>query len=83
MYQTSLYFDIKDPNAANQKILEMFFEAWVDETCDNNVEYSFIRNAPKDILRVDFSYTEDAIAIKLKGIPDEFQNYLSLSTRLS
>lgn len=74
MYSTSLSYRVKPYGDDNYRILQFFFKAWVDETCDNEVQYTM---NPDDI-KVDFEHPEDAIALKLKGIPDEFQNYLEI-----
>lgn len=91
MDQTSILFKIKDTaDLDNHRILEIFFKAWVDEICNNEVQYRVIRdvndNRPMDdrdsarrwpeTFRVDFNRKEDATVLKLKGIPEEFQNYL-------
>jgi len=60
----------------------MFFEDWADSICNNQVSYSyqygsFCDNSPETI-RVDFVNKEDALAMKLKGVPDEFKKYLTL-----
>ncbi len=77
MYQTILNFKIKKSLVANRRILEMFFEDWVDDT---TTQYSIVVDrwqAPK-MLSVQFEHSEDAVAIKLKGIPPQFQDYIEL-----
>ena len=81
-YSTSLYFDVRiTPD--KKIILEMFFKDWADRICNNEVRYSIIaadrmsgRNT--ETIQVDFVNEEDAVAMKLKGVPDEFKNYLTL-----
>lgn len=81
-YKTSLYFDVKiTPD--KQLILEMFFKDWADSICNNEVRYQVIstdvmsgRNT--QTIQVDFINEEDAVAMKLKGVPDEFKKYLTL-----
>lgn len=75
MYSTSLSYKIKPTGNNNDRILQIFFKAWVDNSCDNEVEY-FQRS--DESIRVDFENSEDAVALMLKGIPDEFQNYLEI-----
>lgn len=75
MYQTSLLFKIKDNNIPNQRILDMFFKSWIDDICDNEVQYTVEHNV-LDTLRVDFDKREDAVLVKLRGIPTEFDKYL-------
>jgi hypothetical protein len=77
----SLYFDLK-VTPDKKLILEMFFKDWADRICNNEVTYSFVPgsycdNSPRTI-RVDFVNEEDAVAMKLRGVPDEFKNYLTL-----
>ena len=84
MYQTSLYFKIKDSTALEKyKLLEIFFKSWVDDSCNNEVSYNLVQipSTPRlfsEIYRVDFDRIEDAVALKLKGIPSEFQDYIEL-----
>lgn len=75
MYQTSLYYNLK-ASADNQKIVEIFFQDWADRICNEEVFYSPLQ--PNGYIRVDFKNEEDAIAMKLRGIPAEFQKYLEI-----
>jgi hypothetical protein len=76
-----------------KKILEMFFKDWADSICNNKVRYSstiesedylYGRGLPLPspvitaIIKVEFDHEEDAVAMKLKGIPPDLQQYLSL-----
>ena len=84
MYKTSLYFDIKaTPDI--KLILEMFFKDWADRICNNQVRYSIVNkgnvtalNGFSETIKVDFVNEEDAVAMKLRGIPREFQKYLEI-----
>jgi len=85
MYQTSLHFKLDTP-ADKAKVLELFFQDWADSICNNEVSYETVESDSKhgsgsiwwdEIIRVNFKNPEDAIAMKLRGIPNEFQNYLS------
>lgn len=87
MPQTSLYFKIKDSTALDKhKILEIFFKSWIDDACNNAVVYTLQEVAPsmvgamiwEEIYRVDFDRAEDAIVIKLKGVPSEFHRYIEI-----
>jgi hypothetical protein len=88
MYQTSLFFRIKNSSTAFEKyrIIEYFFKYWVDDTCNNEVDYSVesVSTASIDsrkleeLVRVDFEHIEDAVAIKLKGVPREYQPYIEI-----
>jgi hypothetical protein len=75
----SLFFKIKDTvNVEKHKIIELFFKDWIDTSCHNQVLYIVNRDVNTDsiFVRADFDRQEDATALKLKGIPDEFQTYL-------
>jgi hypothetical protein len=80
MYQTSLFFHFKAPNYNGDKILRMFFEDWADQICEHELNYSVVDVdiSDNETIRVDFMNEEDAVAMKLKGIPDEFKKYLTL-----
>ncbi len=87
MYQTSLFFKIKDSAVLEKhRILEIFFKSWVDDTCNNDVDYTLVdvQEAQvgsflwEEIYRVDFKYEEDATALKLKDVPKEFRNYIEI-----
>ena len=81
MYRTSLLFRVKDQlNLDNNRIPELFFKAWIDEVCNNEVQYKVEHNldCDQEILRIDFEKLEDAVAVKLKGVPLEFQKYLEI-----
>ena len=83
MYRTSLYFHFNPPNNNADNVLRMFFEDWADQICDGEVSYSVAlgpggRFRQNETIRVDFVNEEDAVAMKLKGIPDEFKKYLTL-----
>jgi hypothetical protein len=81
MYQTSLHVRL-NATAEKAKILELFFQDWADGICNKEVEYETIYGAPdgwlNEIIRVDFKNSEDAVAMKLRGIPQELQNYLTI-----
>lgn len=80
----SIHFKVKtDVDADKHRILEMFFKTWIDQVCNNQVVYKIEKpadNFPADakIFKVYFANSEDAIAVKLSGIPDEFQHYLEM-----
>lgn len=86
MYKTVLFFKIKDTAALEKhRILEIFFKSWIDEICNNEVKYTLesIKELPTydcrvEVYRVDFENVEDAVALKLAGVPKEFQNYIEL-----
>lgn len=80
---SSLFFRIKDTTALEKhRIIELFVRSWIDMNCNNEVNYivaEHIDGQPyNDVFRVDFDRIEDAIILKLKGIPDEFAMYVEL-----
>lgn len=82
---TPIFFKIKNSSKqSNHRILELFFKSWVDNNCNNEVEYS-VEQIPNiqlsEIVRVDFKNYDDAIALVLKGIPFEFQPYMEIIDR--
>lgn len=84
MYQSSIYLHfISTPN--NKHVLRMFFEDWADRIGNNEIKYAIVAYkdagpAPwHEIIRVDFANDEDATIMRLRGIPEEFQNYLKFA----
>lgn len=83
----SLYFKTK-PNLPTDKkyLIEIFFKDWVDSVCNKEVDFSIERNIKEDwvpgmvetqeTFRVDFNRSEDAVILKLKGIPVEFKDLI-------
>jgi hypothetical protein len=69
-------------------MVELFFKSWVDATCNNEVDYTLTEILAakrgstqwEEVYRVDFDRTEDAVALKLKGIPLEYQDYIEIVT---
>lgn len=67
-----------------ESVLKMFFQNWADEICNSKVSYSCVATDGdgivwrNEIIRVAFENEEDATIMKLKGIPDEFKNYLKI-----
>ena len=85
----SIYFKIKDNvDVDKHLLLQLFFKDWIDDTCNNQVQYKIERDVEKDWIpgmvryretfRVDFEKSEDFLALKLKGVPREFQNFLEI-----
>jgi hypothetical protein len=83
MYQISLYFDVRAA-PDKKRILEIFFKDWVDRLCNNEVTYITVGHNRYDVgsefdtIRLDFVNSEDAVALKLRGIPAEFRKYLEI-----
>ena len=75
----SLFYQVKIP-PDKKNFLEIFFKDWADRICKNEVKYSIISElSPNvEIIQVHFLNGEDALAMKLIGVPDEFKNYLTL-----
>jgi hypothetical protein len=85
----SLYFKIKaNVDVDKHRLLELFFKDWVDDTCENQVQYNVERDVDKDwepgmvryreTFRVDFDRQEDALALRLRGVPQEFRDFLEI-----
>lgn len=85
----SLSFKIKsDVDIDKHRLLEFFFKDWVDDSCNRQVQYSIERDVNKDwkpgmvyyneTFSVHFEKSEDALALKLRGIPTEFEKYLEI-----
>lgn len=73
--RTSILFKTKENIETDKKLLvELFFKDWVDQICEQQVVYKVERNA----MTVDFEKQEDAVALRLRGLPPEFQDYLEL-----
>jgi hypothetical protein len=86
---SSILFKIKESvDIDKHRIIELFFKDWVDDSCDNEVKIKIERDVIKDWIpgmvyyvetfRVDFDKPEDAVALRLRGIPPDFENYLEL-----
>lgn len=85
MYNNSLYFKIKD-NVECEKyhLIELFFQNWIDSICDKRVEFNIVGHSKdkvgpdREIFSIQFQEQEDVVILKLKGIPEEFQEYIEL-----
>jgi hypothetical protein len=75
MYSRILFKPKNTNPQIDSSMLELFFKSWIDNECNNEVEYKIERN---NIFQVDFNCAEDATALKLKGIPIEFDKYLEI-----
>lgn len=77
-----LYYKIKDNVALNKHhLIDLFFRDWVDDICDNGVNFRTERTNVSDLsdtFVVDFESQEDAIAVRLRGVPKKFQMYLEI-----
>ena len=89
--QSSLSFKVKAGLGVDRyRVLELFFKDWVDNTCNNEVHYKMENQTMKStayepnaiyryhIFEVMFDKQEDALALMLRGVPEEFQNYLEI-----
>jgi hypothetical protein len=82
MSSTSLLFKLKNPESLNKHpLLDIFFKAWIDDSCNNEVSYRLERTTVtprivEETYIVDFDRREDAVALRLKGVPSELQHYV-------
>lgn len=60
------------------RLLEILFKDWVDNICENQVEYKISYGHNNTCLNVQFMNIEDATAVILKGLPNEFKHYIEL-----
>jgi hypothetical protein len=79
---TSLFYKIKATDNKHH-ILLLFFKDWADRVCDEvtyNDQTTELNGKYQrhHTFRVDFAREEDAVAMKLRGIPEEFKEYLTL-----
>ncbi len=80
----SLYYQIKDTvDVDKRQLLELFFKDWAEDTGCNHVHYEVSKNqhmhsAHRGAFRLDFECTEDLVALKLRGVPLEFRNFIEL-----
>jgi hypothetical protein len=83
----SLYFKTKPEIPVDKhRLIEIFFKDWIDTICDKQVEFRIERNIDRDWIpgmvtyretfRVDFEQSEDVLAVRLTGIPHEFENLI-------
>lgn len=77
-----LYYKIKDNIEIDKHhLIDLFFRDWVDGACDNQVQFRLEQlDVPgkQDTLIVDFYSIEDAVAMRLKGIPPKFERYMEI-----
>lgn len=89
MLSTSLLFRTKDKVSLDKhRLIEILFKDWVDGICEQQVQYKVERDVDyewtygntcyMETFRVDFEKQEDAVALKLRGVPPEFQDYLEI-----
>lgn len=71
-----IYYKIKDTvDADKHRLINLFFKDWVDGVCDNRVRFTS-SNSTESI--ADFDRQEDALAMRLHGIPPKFQMYVEI-----
>ena len=77
-----LYYKIKDNIEIDKHhLIDLFFRDWVDDVCNNQVQFRLEQvsvSGIQDTLIVDFNSVEDAVAMRLKGIPPNFERYLEI-----
>lgn len=86
----SLFFKFKPGVAIDKhRLIEVFFKDWVDGVCNNRVRYTIQRENTqgtdlyrnmslytKEVFRVVFDKQEDAVILRLKGVPPELHQYI-------
>ena len=84
----SLFYKIKpNVNIDKHRLIELFFMDFIDDTCDNKIQYQLEREwqpgmvHSTETLRIDFEREEDTLAMYLRGVPKEFQQYLEIVDR--
>jgi hypothetical protein len=81
MYQqTTLNFKIKKWLHQRDAVMSMFLEDWIDSTT-KDYSWSFSEWSEERrpaAFAVDFVHREDAMALKLKGIPIQFQEFFEI-----
>lgn len=77
----SVYYKIKDTvNPGAMRVLACFLDDWVDTSLASDVKYSVLVETPfEKNFRIDFENQEDALFLKLIGVPDEFKKYIEIS----
>ena len=71
-----IYYKIKDTVQRDKHLLiDLLFKDWVDGVCDNKVRFTS-NNLSESF--VDFDLQEDAVAVRLLGIPTKFQMYVEI-----
>jgi len=82
IYKKTLFYSIKaSAPEVNDAVLELFFKSWVDEVCNNGArckinKYTPVATQYRNTFCVEFPREEDALMMKLKGLPSEFENYI-------
>lgn len=84
MYKTSLFIDVR-VTSDKKRILDILFKDWADHICNNQISYSIISTLNNnhcgnyaEIIQIDFINEEDAVIMKLCGIPEEFRKYMEI-----
>jgi hypothetical protein len=71
-----LYYKIKDTVETDKRLLvNLFFRDWIDGVCDSRVKFI---TSPSETSMVDFDSQEDALAIRLQGLPPKLQMYVEI-----
>jgi hypothetical protein len=79
---TRINFKLISPDANSNRILELFLKDWIDDT---SIQYTFEHGfaithnwRQEEIYSVDFEHIEDALVIKLKGVPPGYIDYIQI-----
>jgi hypothetical protein len=87
MIRNHLYFKVKESvDEENYPLLDICFKEWISGYCDTKV--NIISRNVRDVNRyyfltyykVIFDHPEDLLAIKLAGLPPQFDKYLEIIT---
>lgn len=85
MIRNHLYFKVKESvDEENYPLLDICFKEWISGYCDNQID--IISRSVRDVNRyyllkyykVIFNHQEDLLAIKLAGLPSQFDKYLEM-----
>lgn len=74
MYNSILFKANENMTGDKYRLVGIFFKDWVDQICEQQVQY-----VERDkTFRADFDNQEDALALRLRGLPPEFRDYLEI-----
>jgi hypothetical protein len=61
--------------------LRMFIQDWIESTCGNayHLDSDYLQKRNGIVITVKFDHSEDALVLKLKGIPKDLSKYIELS----
>lgn len=74
MYNSILFKAKENMTGDQYRLVGIFFKDWVDQICEQQVQYT----ERDKTFRADFEKQEDALALRLRGLPPEFRDYLKI-----